>query len=112
MVSFEGIRIVRCSDATCGHQAAHTPGRRQIVQRRTHLMAQTYNRSVASVSAAEPKALAEIVSRQRLILIMIGTILGMLLSALDQTVVGTALPRIVANLGGLNEYAWVVTAYL
>ena len=36
----------------------------------------------------------------------------MLLAALDQTIVGTALPRIVANLGGLEHYAWVVTAYL
>ncbi len=38
--------------------------------------------------------------------------LGMLLAALDQTIVGTALPRIVANLGGLDHYAWVATAYL
>jgi EmrB/QacA subfamily drug resistance transporter len=36
----------------------------------------------------------------------------MLLAALDQTVVGTALPRIVSQLGGLDHYAWVVTAYL
>src|SRR5437899_19389 len=36
----------------------------------------------------------------------------MFLAGLDQTVVGTALPRIVASLGGLEHYAWVVTAYL
>ncbi|HLG75541.1 MAG TPA: MFS transporter, partial [Ktedonobacteraceae bacterium] len=75
-------------------------------------MEQVQARSATITTAQEPQALSAIVSRQRLILIMIGTILGMLLAALDQTVVGTALPRIVANLGGLNEYAWVVTAYL
>jgi EmrB/QacA subfamily drug resistance transporter len=36
----------------------------------------------------------------------------MLLSALDQSIVGTALPRIVSDLGGLDHLAWVVTAYL
>ena len=37
---------------------------------------------------------------------------GMLLAALDQTIVGTALPTIVGKLGGINHYSWVVTAYL
>jgi EmrB/QacA subfamily drug resistance transporter len=36
----------------------------------------------------------------------------MLLAALDQTIVGTALPTIVGKLGGINHYSWVVTAYL
>ncbi len=36
----------------------------------------------------------------------------MLLAALDQSIVGTALPRIVSDLGGLNQLSWVVTAYL
>jgi EmrB/QacA subfamily drug resistance transporter len=36
----------------------------------------------------------------------------MLLAALDQTIVSTALPTIVADLGGLSHYSWVVTAYL
>ncbi len=35
-----------------------------------------------------------------------------LLSALDQTIVSTAMPRIVAQLSGLDLYAWVTTAYL
>jgi len=38
--------------------------------------------------------------------------LTLLLVALDQTVVGTAMPRIIANLNGLSVYAWVTTAYL
>jgi EmrB/QacA subfamily drug resistance transporter len=37
---------------------------------------------------------------------------GMLLAALDQTVVATALPTIVGDLGGLSQLSWVVTAYL
>src|SRR5207237_9535508 len=37
---------------------------------------------------------------------------GMLLAALDQTIVATALPTIVGDLGGLNHLSWVVTAYL
>ena len=52
------------------------------------------------------------VSRERLILILISTMLGMLLFSVDQTVVGTAMPRIVADLHGLKEYAWVTTSYL
>ena len=38
--------------------------------------------------------------------------LGMLLAALDQTIVATALPTIVGDLGGLDHLSWVVTAYL
>ncbi|HEX6512505.1 MAG TPA: MDR family MFS transporter [Chloroflexota bacterium] len=41
-----------------------------------------------------------------------GLALGMMLSALDQTVVATALPTIVGELGGLSHLSWVVTAYL
>src|SRR5437764_13150191 len=74
-------------------------------------MAQT---SVGSttLTAQEPQSLSATVSRQRLVSILIGVLLGMLLASLDQTIVGTALPRIVANLGGLDHCAWVVTAYL
>ena len=38
--------------------------------------------------------------------------LGMLLSALDQTIVGTAMPKIVGELNGLEHYSWVITGYL
>jgi EmrB/QacA subfamily drug resistance transporter len=43
---------------------------------------------------------------------MTGLILSVLLAALDQTIVGTAEPRIIANLSGFNRYPWVATAYL
>lgn len=45
--------------------------------------------------------------------VVFGTImLGVLLAALDQTIVGTALPTIVADLGGAAHMSWVVTSYL
>jgi EmrB/QacA subfamily drug resistance transporter len=44
--------------------------------------------------------------------IMISVMLGILLAALDQTIVGPALPQIVADLNGFEQYAWVVTIYL
>ena len=43
---------------------------------------------------------------------MIGLMAGMFLAALDQSIVGTALPTIVSDLGGLEHLSWVVTAYL
>jgi EmrB/QacA subfamily drug resistance transporter len=46
------------------------------------------------------------------ITIMLAAMSAMLLAALDQTIVSTALPRIVSELHGLNELSWVVTAYL
>src|SRR6266700_83099 len=75
-------------------------------------MAQTQTGSAVTVSTQEPQPLSETLGRRRLFSILIGVILGMLLAALDQTIVGTALPHIVASLGGLDHYAWVVTAYL
>lgn len=44
--------------------------------------------------------------------VVASVMLGILLAALDQTIVGTAMPRIVADLGGLSHYAWVFTAYM
>jgi EmrB/QacA subfamily drug resistance transporter len=51
-------------------------------------------------------------SRPKVILATAGTALALLLAALDQTIVGTAIPRIVADLNGLDRLAWVTTAYL
>src|SRR5215468_10832108 len=51
-------------------------------------------------------------SKRQLSWLLGGLMLAMLLAALDQTIVGTALPTIVGKLGGLNHYSWVVTAYL
>ncbi|MDQ2961054.1 MAG: MFS transporter [Candidatus Dormibacteraeota bacterium] len=45
-------------------------------------------------------------------LIMVAIMMALFLAALDQTIVGTALPRIVTDLAGNNLYTWVVTVYL
>ncbi len=45
-------------------------------------------------------------------LILVGILLALFLGALDQTIVATALPRIVEDLNGIKRYAWVATAYL
>lgn len=42
----------------------------------------------------------------------VGIMLALLMAALDQTIVGTALPRIVAELNGLDRYSWLITGYL
>ncbi|HLZ22255.1 MAG TPA: MDR family MFS transporter [Ktedonobacterales bacterium] len=63
--------------------------------------------------ATEPVSLAESMSRARLVPIVIGLMLGMLLAALDQAVVGTAMPHVIADLGGTSQsISWVITAYL
>jgi EmrB/QacA subfamily drug resistance transporter len=53
-----------------------------------------------------------VLNTRQIRLLMFGLMTGMLLAALDQTIVGTALPTIVGELGGINHYSWVVTAYL
>ena len=50
--------------------------------------------------------------RRRILLIIGALMLGMLLAALDQTIVSTALPTIVGDLRGGSHIAWVITAYL
>lgn len=51
-------------------------------------------------------------STRRKVLATASIMLALLVAALDQTIVGTAMPRIVAELKGLDSYAWVTTAYL
>ena len=48
----------------------------------------------------------------RILAIYAGLMVTLLLAALDQTIVATALPRIVSDLGGLSQYSWVFTAYV
>ncbi|MEY9840172.1 MDR family MFS transporter [Streptacidiphilus sp. EB103A] len=51
-------------------------------------------------------------SHKQIMVVMGGLMAGMLLAALDQSIVGTALPTIVSQLGGIDKLSWVVTAYL
>src|SRR5919199_3292642 len=50
--------------------------------------------------------------RRSILLVVSGLMMVMLLASLDQTIVSTALPTIVGELGGLEHLSWVVTAYL
>ncbi|MFI2236970.1 MFS transporter [Streptomyces chrestomyceticus] len=68
--------------------------------------------AAAQASAPEARSTPPALSRRRTNLVFTTIVLGMLLAALDQTIVSTALPTIVADLGGGGHMAWVVTAYL
>jgi MFS family permease len=59
-------------------------------------------------AAAQPPVL----DKRRRNVVFVTIMLGMLLAALDQTIVGTALPTIVSDLGGAEHMSWVVTSYL
>jgi EmrB/QacA subfamily drug resistance transporter len=50
--------------------------------------------------------------KRRTVVVFFGLMLGMLLAALDQTIVSTALPEIVRDLGGFQHYSWVFSAYM
>ncbi|HEX6710808.1 MAG TPA: MDR family MFS transporter [Rubrobacter sp.] len=63
-----------------------------------------------NISRAEPQV--EQSGRRETVLAVAGLMLALFLVALDQTVVGTALPKIIADLNGFEHYAWVTTAYL
>lgn len=55
---------------------------------------------------------SEPLTHKQILVILSGLMTGLLLAALDQTIVSTALKRIVEDFNGLEHYSWVVTAYL
>jgi MFS family permease len=69
-------------------------------------------RATAGAAAANGAGAPPELDRGQLILALAGVMLCILVAALDQTIVGTALPRIVAELNGFDRYSWVVTSYL
>jgi EmrB/QacA subfamily drug resistance transporter len=71
-------------------------------------------RTGTAVSAPEQGSEAPVLelSRRRVLIIIGALMSGMLLAALDQTIVSTALPTIVADLHGASHLAWIVVAYL
>ncbi len=66
-------------------------------------------RSLTSAGTAEPAAPAE---HREILIVLPGLMLALVLAMLDQVIVGTALPRIVGDLGGVAHLSWVVTAYV
>lgn len=67
---------------------------------------------MAPVAASGPDAHGRVLSVRQSLTAMIGLCFVIMMVAIDQTVVGTALPTIVAELNGFELYAWVATAYL
>jgi EmrB/QacA subfamily drug resistance transporter len=65
----------------------------------------------ASEIAVRPVGLRAL-PRQQLLITMAGVMLAMFLGSLDQTVVGTAMPKIITDLGGFAHYTWIATAYM
>ena len=65
-----------------------------------------------TTNALAPGSAMTGLSQRRIFLIIGALMLGMLLAALDQTIVSTALPTIVGDLKGGSHIAWVITAYL
>ena len=63
-------------------------------------------------SVLEPVAAPAALGHRQILIAFSGLVLAMLLAALDSTIVSTALPTIVSELGGLEHLAWVVTGYL
>ncbi|GAA3639950.1 MDR family MFS transporter [Microlunatus ginsengisoli] len=63
-------------------------------------------------AALERTPTGDYMSHRQILVIMGGLMAGMFLAALDQSIVGVALPKITSELGGLSKLSWVVTAYL
>ncbi|MCW2829705.1 MAG: transporter [Aeromicrobium sp.] len=64
------------------------------------------------MTSTTPAPDQEYLSHRQILVILGGLMTGMFLAALDQSIVGTALPRITSDLQGLDKLSWVVTAYL
>jgi EmrB/QacA subfamily drug resistance transporter len=74
-------------------------------------MSQTPDTPPSSV-ASEGAERAGLMTHREVLTVIAGLMVGLFLAALDQTIVATALPTIVGDLGGLAEYSWTVSAYL
>jgi EmrB/QacA subfamily drug resistance transporter len=67
---------------------------------------------VTDVASPPVGAAVPALSHREIQIVFVGLMMGTFLAALDQTVVATAMPTIVGELGGLDHYSWVVTSYL
>jgi len=66
----------------------------------------------AALPAIEPEEEWQVRPKGQIIAVMASVMLGILLAALDQTIVGPALPKIIGDLNGFEQYSWVITVYL
>jgi EmrB/QacA subfamily drug resistance transporter len=70
------------------------------------------DRRGGAVTVVEPQAAAGAFSHREILVILSGILLGMMLAALDQSIVATALPAIAGELNGLEHLSWIVSGYL
>ena len=83
-----------------------------------HKVSATKRRVMAAASSKRPTVAVPVHdetkerSHAEIMVIISALMMAMLLAALDQTIVSTALPRIASDLNGLSKYSWVATAYL
>src|SRR4051812_7423310 len=91
-----------CCPASPRHSASASARRSPISDPRSRLRKPIRRRPPMSVE----------MTRNNKIFATVGVGLALFLAALDQTIVGTALPRIVSELNGLEFYAWVATGYM
>jgi EmrB/QacA subfamily drug resistance transporter len=91
-------------DGSATRRDAHASDRRITVSSATA--------STETRPAPEPSGSKPIMSHRQILLVIYGLMAGMFLSALDQTIVGTAIRTIGDDLHGLDQQAWVTTAYL
>src|SRR5438105_7615167 len=105
---------IRALDGGVGPAPSHvsTTDREHDRRRSRQEECMTNNEGPTTSSISESGHLTEGLTRWQTIGVVAGTMLALLLAALDQTIVGTAMPRIVAELNGLSYYSWVITAYL
>ena len=66
----------------------------------------------STVPVGGPTPSGAYLSHRQILVVIGGLMAGMFLAALDQSIVGVALPKITSELGGLDKLSWVVTAYL
>ena len=65
----------------------------------------------SSLQQSAPEGSGRRLQGAALVSVLVALLLTLLLEALDQTVVGTALPKIIGTLQGFDRYTWAVTAY-
>ena len=65
-----------------------------------------------TIGIASPKTESGFILTKEKIYTLVGLLLSLFLAALDQTIVATAMPRIVEDLHGLNKFSWIATSYL
>src|SRR5439155_27344919 len=63
-------------------------------------------------SSGGPGFVTTILTGRQKALVMMAAMLGLFTAAMDQTVVNTAIPRVIADLGGLDIFSWVFSAYM